>query len=436
VIGKGKRFELGERVGLGAAAEVRRALDTERGVPVAIKRLHEHLSADPISRDQFERETRLSARIDSEHVVRYMAHGLDEDDRPYLVLEWLEGEDLARRMRSGPLLPEESIEIVRQAALGLQALHDAGIVHRDIKPGNLFLVPGAGGRTLVKLIDLGVAHEGVMRKNEAIALGTPFYMSPEQARGDASISPRSDLFSLGVLLFELLTGKKPFTGEGAFGVLAKIALQTTPRLRGAWEGAPPALEALVRRAMARDPAGRFASAREMAEAIAASDSMAPGPASSEDGAPSPSHAVCVLFGRLPLSNDVSRSRAVFHRLATEYGGKAYSLLGRSVVVVFEGNEAEMAMRAATAGLVMVRQIPGVRLSIAMGVGLAPGEGLAQELIERGTRTLDRPRTDPGEPPVRVDERTARVLETQFAIEGAPGSLSLRGTRSGPPSDRP
>jgi serine/threonine protein kinase len=435
VIGKGKRFELGERVGLGATAEVRRAMDTERGVPVAVKRLHEHLSADPISRDQFERETRLSARIESEHLARYVTHGLDEDDRPYLVLEWLEGEDLARRMRAGPLSPEESLEIVRLAALGLQALHDAGIVHRDVKPGNLFLTPEEGGRTLVKLIDLGVAHEGVARKNEAVALGTPFYMSPEQARGDAQVTPRSDLFSLGVLLFELLTGKKPFTGEGAFGVLAKIALQTTPHLCEAWKEAPAALDALVRRAMARDPASRFASAREMAEAIAEISLSDTNAAPAEDSAPQPPQTVCVLFGRLPLSTDVSRSRAVFHRLATEYGGRAHSLLGRSVVVVFEGDAAEMALRAAAAALVMTRQIPGVRVSIASGEALAPGEGLAQELIERGTRTLDRPRTDPGEPPVRIDESTARVLETQFAIEGAPGSLSLRGTRGGSSSER-
>src|SRR6185295_6988576 len=155
--------------------------------------------------------------------------------------------------------------VARQAALGLAALHARGIVHRDLKPSNLFLVAGEDARLRVKLIDLGVAHVSAEATltNDGIAIGTPFYMSPEQARGDEAITPRSDLFSLGVLLFELLTGKRPFTGDAPLAVLAKILLQDPPRLRDALPSAPPELDALVARAMAKAPLDRFASAEEM-----------------------------------------------------------------------------------------------------------------------------------------------------------------------------
>ncbi len=435
-MGAEDRFTLAERVGIGATAEVIRAFDVERRVPVAVKRLHEHLAVDPITRDRFEREARLSARIQSEHVVGFVDSGIDAEDRPYLVLEWLEGEDLAHRMRASRLRENEALTIARQAALGLDALHGAGIVHRDVKPGNLFLTQQAEGTSfLVKLLDLGVAHDSASEGSDGVALGTPFYMSPEQARGDTEVSPRSDLFSLGVLLYELLSGKRPFSGDDAFSVLAKIVLQAPPRLSDAWPEAPPALDALVARALARDPEARFSSARQMADSLAAIERTIAEGASLRDGiilppdlVPSEDHLVGVIFGRLPLSSNVGRTRVLFQRIAESQGGVVVPLLGRGVAAVFEGECADGLLRAADAALELVKQVTGIRLSLVTGGALPSGAGLSASVIDRGTRSLERPRADVNEPPVRIDDKTAHLLEEQYAIEGASGSLSIRGTR--------
>ncbi len=264
------RFSLEEKVGRGAFGEVFRARDLETGAAVAVKRLHPGLD-DDAALDRFRREARLLSLLDDPHVVRYVDHGEDDEGRLYLAVEWLDGEDLGRRQERKRLSFPEVIEAARQSALGLHALHEAGIVHRDVKPANLFLVQGEGGALRIKLIDLGVARafgESTLTGG-AMAMGTPFYMSPEQARGRERVTARSDLFSLGAVIFELCTGRRPYSGEHLFAVLAKIVLQEPPRLRDALPGVHPRLSALVLRAMSKSPADRFASAREMAEALAA-----------------------------------------------------------------------------------------------------------------------------------------------------------------------
>ncbi len=191
--------------------------------------------------ERFSREARLLARVSGEHVVRYVAHGVDAKGTPCLVVEWLDGEDLAARQRADPLSGAVLLDVARQIALGLDALHAEGIVHRDVKPSNVFLVPRAGETPCAKLIDLGVARaraESTLT-TDGIAIGTPYYMSPEQARGDENITPASDLFSLGVLLFELASGTRPFRGDDLFAVLAKIVLAETPRLRDVAPSIPP-----------------------------------------------------------------------------------------------------------------------------------------------------------------------------------------------------
>jgi tRNA A-37 threonylcarbamoyl transferase component Bud32 len=420
--GLDRRFVVGERVGVGATAEVLRAHDTARGVSVAIKRLHEHLASDPSSRERFAREARICARISSEHVVRYVASGVDEEERPYLVLEWLEGEDLGRRLRAGRMPPEESLEVARQAALGLAALHAAGVIHRDVKPSNLFLAR-AGGRVVVKLIDLGVARElAGSARGDGIALGTPFYASPEQARGEAEIGPLTDLFSLGVVLFELLTGRRPFVGEDGFAVLTRIALQAPPRLEEAWPEAPAVLRAAVSRAMARSPAARFKSAKDMARALGAAQR-------GEGGAlpvPEPVRAVAVLFARLPAAGDVERARAMFRRMAAEHGGEVYALLGRGMAAVFDAAGSEDGLdQAAGVALALASVLSGVRLALATGAARA--DGLEADLVERATRVISRPSVE-GEAAVRLTDEAAERLASRFVVEGEAGMRSLRAAR--------
>lgn len=429
------RFVLGERAGIGATGEVLRAFDKDRGVHVAIKRLHEHLVADPFTRERFRCETALSSRIDNPHVVRCFDGGVDEDDRPYLVLEWLDGQDLSERIKTSPVSMHEAIEITRQTAIGLQAMHDIGIVHRDVKPRNLFVTQDQDKPFVVKLLDLGVAHDVNNDRAETMTLGTPLYMSPEQAQASGSIGPTSDLFSLGALFFELLTGRRPFVGATTFCLLAKIVLQVTPRLSEVWPDAPRSLEMFLTRALARDPAARFFSAREMAEELAliapldsdyplSSDSSHPPPFF----APNPDHLVAVIFGRLPLSANVGRSRDLFRTVVREYQGSVETLLGRGVAAVFHGECADALLRAADAALVLAQHIEGGRWSLATGPTLPFGVGLSESIIERGTRALERARTGVDEATVRIDDETANLLQEHYVIEGTLGVLSLRAVR--------
>lgn len=432
------RFVLGERVGIGATGEVFRAFDKLRGVDVAIKRLHDHLVADPFSRERFRCETALSARIDSPYVARCFDGGVDDEDRPYLVLEWLEGYDLATRMKGARVSIADAIEITRQTALALQAVHDAGVVHRDVKPRNLFVADAGDAKPfVVKLLDLGIAHDVRADRPDAMTLGTPYYMSPEQACASRSIGPASDLFSLGVLFFELLTGRRPFVASTTYGLLAKIVLQVRPRLADVWSDAPVGLDAFVQKSLAYNPSARFLSAREMAEELGrlAQIDFETGQgdpsldASDESSfAPNPDQLVAVIFGRLPLSSNVDRCRDLARSIVEVHAGFMVSLLGRGIVASFPGWCADGLLNAAEAALDLSQHIGGARWSLVSGEALAPEAGLAESLIDRGTRSLERARTGTDEPSIRVDDETAISLEEHYVIEGSSGALSLRAVR--------
>src|SRR5215472_16113647 len=252
------RFELERLVGSGGMGSVYRARDRLTGGPVAVKLLLAQLARD---KERFKREAQLLAELSHPRVVRYVAHGVTPADHPYLAMEWLEGEDLAERLARTGLTMGESVLLARRVAEALGALHERGIVHRDIKPSNLFL-PG-GEIQNVKLLDLGIARfadamHGSTRSG--VMLGTPGYMAPEQARGAKSLDPRVDIFSLGCVLFE---------GDNVAAVLAKILLESSPRISEIQSDVPEALDDLVSRMLAKHPAVRpadgLAVARELGE---------------------------------------------------------------------------------------------------------------------------------------------------------------------------
>jgi tetratricopeptide (TPR) repeat protein len=447
------RFALEERVGRGASGDVHRATDRQTGRTVAVKRLlpiHE----DPLAVDRFRREARLLAQLDDDHVVRYVAHGIDATGRPCLVVEWLEGEDVAHRQRRERLTIPEAIEVVRQAAVGLHALHRAGIVHRDVKPANMYLLAGGDdGRALhVKLIDLGIARaagESTLT-SMGVALGTPFYMSPEQARGEERVTARADQFSLGVVLFELVAGRRPFTGDDFFAVLAKIVLQDPPRLRDVMAGVPPELDALVLRAMSKAPEKRFGSALEIADALAALPAWSSAGAASAPAPADRSHeatvsrvttgmsatfeqrVVTAVFAGFAPSPDDAPLR-VFAAVAEEHGAVCYPMLGRRMIGIFGGarTTGQEVVRAARAALAAAERVPEIQLAIATGRALAGVTGLSGDLIERAARDVER-----DEPyAVRIDDATARLLEEHFVIEGGERQRVLVGVRhatAGPP----
>ncbi|MFO0587818.1 MAG: serine/threonine-protein kinase [Polyangiaceae bacterium] len=258
------RYEIEACVARGAVGEVLRARDRESGARVAIKRLHEHLvTGEGTSRLIAEAE-RLAA-VKSPHVVTCAGWGRDATERPCLVLKWLDGEDLGR-MRDVTIA--EAVEIARQTAEGLGAIHAAGLVHGDVKPSNI-LVSRATGEPHVWLIDLGLARK-IGEKDPTLRgrlVGTPSFMSPEQARGDESLTPASDLFSLGIVLYELLAKQRPFTGSDSFAVLAKIRSEDPPRLGSIAPQVPASIEAAVMRALEKPLGRRFRQAADFVDAL-------------------------------------------------------------------------------------------------------------------------------------------------------------------------
>ena len=259
------RFELERLAGSGAMGEVWRARDRERGSAVAIK----VLPRDEEGTDgRFLREAVSLSQLDHPGIVRYIAHGEAGNNAFYLAMEWLEGEDLSQALLRGPLTVEGTILLIRRVAAALGSAHAQGIVHRDIKPSNLFLPQGSVDE--VKVVDFGVARikdwTGTWTRNGWM-LGTPAYMAPERARGDREIDARADLFSLGCVAFECLTGRCPFVGAQVMAVLRSILNDDPPSVRELASHVPSELDALISRMMAKDRAERPRDAEEVASAL-------------------------------------------------------------------------------------------------------------------------------------------------------------------------
>lgn len=246
------RFVLENLAGSGGMGVVYRAHDRISGEPVAIK-----LLLDPAQNEaRFEREARALAELSHPAIVRYVAHGT-VDDRPWLAMEWLDGEDLGSLLRHGPLSIADATAVVRRVAEGLGAAHRQGVVHRDVKPSNLFVCGGDLSR--VRILDFGIARVGGAMSDvtrSGLVMGSPGYLSPEQARGSREIDARADVFSLGCVLFTCLTGKAPFIAEDVMASLAKVLFEDAPRLRDVWPGAPQVLDDLLARFMAPSPDAR------------------------------------------------------------------------------------------------------------------------------------------------------------------------------------
>lgn len=248
-----------------------------RKAPVALKFMNPEIVGHATHVERFINEAVAASRIDSEHVVKIFDVGQMPDGTPYLVMEYLEGSDLSEVLeRDGePGLPSipRCLHFAVQALRGLQMAHDSGIVHRDMKPSNCFVIEREGDPDFVKLLDFGISKlqqpDDVKLTQTNSMLGTPLYMPPEQARSAKLVDHRSDLYAVGVILYELLTGRPPFNSDSTFAdLLLKIAMGEPEPLTDLRPDVPAELAAVVRRAFARDPNDRYASAFELSEALA------------------------------------------------------------------------------------------------------------------------------------------------------------------------
>ena len=262
----GGRYRLVELLGQGGMATIYRATDSQLGRDVAVKVLHREYGRDPDFVARFRQEAQAAASLSHPGIVGVYDFGTDEAG-PYLVMELVDGEDLASLLRrNGPLPPRQAARLVAEVGRALDAAHDRGIVHRDVKPGNIMLT--VGGR--VKVADFGIARAWADAglTLPGTTLGSVHYFSPEQALGEPATAA-SDVYSLGIVLYELLTGRRPWEGDSAAAVAMARISAPPPRVSDVRPTVPPALEAIDRKALAPDVAARFASAGAMADALEA-----------------------------------------------------------------------------------------------------------------------------------------------------------------------
>ncbi|HKU61768.1 MAG TPA: protein kinase [Gemmatimonadales bacterium] len=261
------RYAFERELGRGGMATVFLARDLKHDRPVALKALHPEL-ASTLGPDRFQREIRLAARLQHPHILTVLDSGT-VGERLWFTMPFVDGESLRDRLRRERQLPvDDALRIAREAAQALQYAHDQGVIHRDIKPENLLLT--RDGNTLVA--DFGIARAlgaaGDDRLTETgLAIGTPAYMSPEQAAGDKGLDARTDVYSLAAVLYEMLAGEAPYTGATTQALIVKRLTEPPPSIRSVRSNVPEATDAAIRKALAPVPADRFASVAEFARAL-------------------------------------------------------------------------------------------------------------------------------------------------------------------------
>jgi len=396
---------------------VYRAVDQESGQTVAVKLLDADYDAT-----RFEREVEVLSALVHPRIVRYLGHGLANERRAYLAMEWLQGEDLAERLGHGGLTLRESLQIMRGLAEGLAAAHAQGIVHRDLKPSNVYLrdkrVDGAC------LLDFGVARrmrdgKGPQTRTGAL-VGTPNYMAPEQASGERSIGPAADVFALGCMLYECLIGAPPFVADHLVGVLAKILFADVESIGTLRPDVPDEVVKLVAHMLAKDPTDRPRDASAVVAAIDAIGDVAdlPPPGSTtqhtlRDKPPvrpskahvtsSEQHLVCIIVATAP--------QPLPQELRERHGIEMLSN-GTYVATCMpdEGSVAtDQAIRAARVALDIRESAPGASVSLTTGRGVVKGRLPIGEAIDRAVRLL------PAASEIVLDELSAALIDRRFDI---------------------
>ncbi len=269
------KYRIERLIGRGGMGAVYEATNTAISKRVALKFLDREAARDHDAVTRFQREAESASAVESAHIVQIFDSGTSEDDRPFLVMELLQGEDLRAVLRREGKLPlPDAIHVGGQVARALARAHAAGIVHRDLKPDNVFLCRRDDDAMFVKIVDFGISK--VTRREitadtltrRGTVLGTAFYMSPEQAQAFRDVDGRTDLYSLGSILFEMLAGRPPHTGTVYEAVLIEICTKDAVDIRTLEPDVPEAVAEVIQKALARDRADRFQDANELYDALA------------------------------------------------------------------------------------------------------------------------------------------------------------------------
>lgn len=420
----GKRYRLERRLAAGAMGVVYEAEDTTLHRRVAVKLLNEALSEDERFIERFRREARSSAALSHPNIASVFDYGQDGGCH-YIVMELVEGKDLAALLRDeAPLSIERITRIASQTANALGHAHAADLVHRDVKPANVLVANG----DKVKVTDFGIARAGGDSTLTAIGsvLGTAHYISPEQAAGQPA-TPRSDVYSLGIVLYEMLTGSVPFTGESMVAIASRHAAETVPTPSDARPEVPPGLDTIVATATARDPRDRYADGAAMASALYGEvwtpAATVPLPTSSL-GADAMRE---LPSGPVPLPTDrwnaqkVGRAVVVIAvlLLLLSVGGGLARLMSRDDPAPVAKPEATVT--AGPAG-------PDVPIGL-VGLSYKEAERSLRAVGFEVTRTEDEGSTEPKDTVVRVDPEEGSTASegdtiTLFVSQGRPGSTPV------------
>ena len=449
-----ERFEIESLAGSGGMGMVFRARDRYTGVLVALKVLSSNATVQDTER--FLREAQVLSELSHPGIVAYVAHGRTLGGLFYLALEWLSGEDLAQRLARQPLTVAESLVLVRGVANALTTMHRHGVVHRDIKPSNLLLRDGRVER--VTLLDFGIARGGkaswsVTPTGEVV--GTLHYIAPEQARGERLVTTSADVFALGCVLFECLTGSPPFAGEHVAMVLTRIMYEEVPPLRRLRPELPEVLEKLLGRMLTKQPEQRLGdgtalltalSELELPEQMGLSNLPPPHPPLATE---QQLVSVVMAMPLLPVGNptktldlsqesgQTAKRQAELQQKLQPFGAKVEGLPGGTILVtlVRDGEPAtDLSAHAARAALTVRESMPEAAVVVTTGRGVMGENALTGEAIERATHLLVE-RTGQGVtvvPEIWLDELTVRLLDTRFRVgRGAGGLAVLEGRRLGP-----
>lgn len=484
------RFAIEGRAGGGGMGDVYRALDQETGRTVAIKILRG--TANEGERSRFAREIKVIAELRHPNIVEYIAHGIWGDGRMFYAMEWLDGEDVSQRQKRAPLGMRDAVEVVRRSAAAMAAIHARGVVHRDLKLANIFL--GRGSGTHIKLIDFGVVrlpppgdamglappegYEDEPDERGAI-IGTPHFMAPEQARGEP-VDARADVYSLGSVLFRLVTGKNVFETEHIIALLGRLVIEDPPSPASLRFDVPEPLEQVILRALARRRDERYEDGGELARALARVGTLNNDPPATDQSAsairrtavemqrdrevgvggrgsalpptqglgpprrPQTGHTgqtgqtgtgahalrataerrvvAAVVFDGLAspmapaLEEELRRTLSDDARLEPLYGGQLVAVFG------VERSRGDEALRAARAALLVAQGHVGARAVVAVGHAVRGRMNLAGEALDRAAKQLEL--THPGQ--VRLDAHVIPALEGRFVVhQDTEGGVLLR-----------
>ena len=429
---------------------------------VAIKVLYGRAATD--QRERLYREARILEKMSHPGIVRYVAHGETDDEQPYLAMEWIAGETLSTRLARTGVTMSESVRLATRIAEILAVAHNKGIIHRDIKPGNLILRDGDIERPM--LIDFGIARMGLGASaitNTGVMLGTLGYMAPEQARGTKGLDARADVFALGAVLFKCITGLSAFAGDDEIAILAKMLFEAPPRARDIRKDVPKPLDDLLARMLSRDPLQR-----PIDGGICAAELAALGPFEDAPGAAkeTKAHADVITRGEQRLVSVVAVAshthadeestivdgtwqglKSLSGRLRSAiqpFGAHLESLASGIIVVTLPGRHSatDQATRAARCVLAMRAAAPNVPMVLVTGRAVLEERMPIGDAVDRAIRMLQQHSPDDVDnlaagkrQPIHVDEVTAGLLDARFIVRTEASGLELTGEQAAQDSGR-